>query len=85
MKPNYKKTLKLTGVVIALATLSACIDRIDTYHRPNENPDDNGLTEVPLDFDWNMSQDVEIQLKSNVRTRAYIYEDDISTKKETEI
>ena len=76
MKPNYKKTLKLTGVVIALATLSACIDRIDTYHRPYENPDDNGFTEVPLDFDWNMSQDVEIQLKSNVRTRAYIYEDE---------
>ena len=75
MKPNFSKTLRLAGAAIALATLSACIDKFDTYHKPNVNPD-NGLTEVPLDFDWKMSQDVEIQLKSNVTTRAYIYEDE---------
>ena len=43
---------------------------------PGVNTEGDDSIEVPLDFDWNMSQDVEIQLKSNVRTRAYIYEDE---------
>lgn len=76
MKLIIKKTLKLAGVAIALTTLSACTEKMAFNDNPNVNPDDNGLTEVPLDFDWNMSQDVAIQLKSDVTTRAYIYEDE---------
>ena len=76
MKLIIKKTLKLAGVAIALTTLSACTEKMVFNDNPNVNPDDNGLTEVPMDFDWNMSQDVAIQLKSDVTTRAYIYEDE---------
>ena len=76
MKLIFKKTLKLAGVAIALTTFSACTEKMVFNDNPNVNPDDNGLTEVPMDFDWNMSQDVAIQLKSDVTTRAYIYEDE---------
>lgn len=73
IKPNFCKTLRLAGVSIALTTLSACVEKIEANLQPDVNPGGNGSTEIPLDFDWNMSQDVDIQLKSNVTTRAYIY------------
>lgn len=76
IKPNFCKTLRLAGVSIALTTLSACVEKIEANLQPDVNPEGNGLTEIPLDFDWNMSQDVDIQLKSNVTTRAYIFEDE---------
>ena len=76
MKPKLKKTLKLACVAIALTTFSACAEKMVFTDNPDVNPDDKGFTEVPLDFDWSMSQDIAIQLKSDVTTRAYIYEDE---------
>ena len=76
MKPKLKKTLKLACVVIALTTFSACAEKMVFTDNPDVNPDDKGFTEVPLDFDWSMSHDIAIQLKSDVTTRAYIYEDE---------
>ena len=72
IKPYFCKILRLAGVSIAFTTLGACVD---TMH-PGVNTEGNDSIEVPLDFDWNMSQDVDIQLISNVTTRAYIYEDE---------
>ena len=73
IKPYFCKILRLAGVSIAFTTLGACVDTMETNLPPGVNTEGN---EVPLDFDWNMSQDVDIQLISNVTTRAYIYEDE---------
>ena len=73
IKPYFCKILRLAGVSIAFTTLGACVEA--NLH-PGVNTEGNDSIEVPLDFDWNMSQDVDIQLISNVTTRAYIYEDE---------
>ena len=73
IKPNFCKILRLAGVSIAFTTLGACVEA--NLH-PGVNTEGNDSIEVPLVFDWNMSQDVDIQLISNVTTRAYIYEDE---------
>ncbi|MDD6008586.1 MAG: hypothetical protein PUC25_04225, partial [Prevotellaceae bacterium] len=76
IKPNFCKILRLTGVSLAFTTLCACVDTMEANLHPGVNTEGNDSIEVPLDFDWNMSQDVDIQLISNVTTRAYIYEDE---------
>ena len=76
MEPKLKTTLKLVSVAIALTTISACTEKMVFTDNPNVNPDDEEIIEVPLDFDWSMSKDIAIQLKSDVTTRAYIYEDE---------
>lgn len=76
IKPNFCKILRLAGVSIAFTTLCACVDTMEANLHPGVNTEGNDSIEVPLDFDWNMSQDVDIQLISNVTTRAYIYEDE---------
>ena len=76
MEPKLKTTLKLVSVAIAFTTFSACTEKMVFADNPNVNPDDKEIIEVPLDFDWSMSKDIAIQLKSDVTTRAYIYEDE---------
>ena len=66
IKPDFCKILRLAGVSITFTILGACVD---TMH-PGVNTEGNDSIEVPLDFDWNMSQDVDILLISNVTTRA---------------
>ena len=80
MGPFIKKTIKMTAAVCALFTLNACHERIDLFQGQETKPGDNPFGEVPLDFDWSLSQDVELTLTTDVTTRVFIYEDaDLTT------
>lgn len=64
----------ILSVVCTLATFQACMETV-YYQAPVVEPEESEITDVPLLFDWSMSQELDIQLKSNVGTRIAIYED----------
>ena len=74
MMTKFKKSLWVIGISVALTSLTACHDRYDFYD-PDRDPNASGFANVSANFDWSVSQDVTIQLKSDVTTRVFVYED----------
>ena len=71
---KFKKSLWVIGISVALTSLTACHDKYDFYD-PDRDPNASGFANVSANFDWSVSQDVTIQLKSDVTTRVFVYED----------
>ena len=62
------------GAALSLFTLNACTEMV--LFNDQVETEDSKLSNIPLDFTWSMSKDVNIELKSDVTTRVVIYEDE---------
>ena len=74
MKSIIRNMVWILSVICTLATFQACMETV-YYQAPTVEPEESEITEVPLLFDWSMSQHLDIQLKSDVNTRVAIYQD----------
>lgn len=70
-KSFITKPAGMLSIALSLTMFTACNDRTDFY----EGPRDSGKLEAPLDFDWSVSQDINVRLKSDVTTRIFLFED----------
>ena len=52
------------GAAFSLFTLNACTEMV--LFNDQVETEDSKLSDIPLDFTWSMSQDVNIELKSDV-------------------
>ena len=78
IKSKLKKSSSLLVLALALTTFNACTDM--RLYSDQVNKEDSELSNIPLDFDWSVSKDVNIELKSDVTTRVFIYEDEDLSK-----
>ena len=75
MISKIRKSASIMGVALSLFSLNACTDMV-IFNDQNPETENSKLSNIPLDFNWNMSKDVNIELKSDVTTRVFIYEDE---------
>ena len=66
------------GAAFSLFTLNACTEMV--LFNDQVETEDSKLSNIPLDFTWSMSKDVNIEIKSDVTTRVFIYEDEDFSK-----
>ena len=75
---KISKSASVMGAAFSLFTLNACTEMV--LFNDQVETEDSKLSNIPLDFTWSMSKDVNIKLKSDVTTRVFIYEDEDFSK-----
>ena len=75
---KISKSASVMGAAFSLFTLNACTEMV--LFNDQVETEDSKLSNIPLDFTWSMSKDVNIELKSDVTTRVFIYEDEDFSK-----